>query len=37
MGPMGLGERFSFAPERDDVRAGLRDRFRWNDRLELVL
>jgi hypothetical protein len=25
MGPMGLGERFSFALERDDVRARLGD------------
>ncbi len=26
MGPMGLGQRFSFALERDDVRARLYDR-----------
>jgi len=37
MGPMGLGERFSFALERDDVRARLCDRLGGNDRFELVL
>ena len=34
---MGLGERFSFALERDDVGARRCDRLGWNDRLELVL
>ena len=36
MGAMGLGEGFSFALERDDVRARLGDCFRWNNRLELI-
>jgi len=37
MGPMGLGERFSFALERDDVRARRWNRLGWNDRHKLVL
>ena len=36
MGPMGFGERFSLAFERDDVRARVWYRLRRNDRLELV-
>ena len=37
MGAMGLGERFSFALERDDVHARRWNRLGRNDRLKLVL
>ena len=36
MGAVGLGERFAFALERNDVRARRRNRLGWNDRLNLV-
>ena len=37
MGAMGLGQRFSFGFERDDVRARRWDSLGCNDRLKLVL
>ena len=35
MGAVGLGQRFSFALERDDVRARFCDRLGENDRLSM--
>ena len=34
---VGLGQRFSFALERDDVGARACDRLGWNKRFDLVL